>query len=1142
MNVKMQKQVILDELNRLKTSDNILKEFQDFFACADQQLGDTFDKNTVFQPFYDALKVINDKYIYDTQHLEQSNIENDEKIQLEKKQLRDSYIHDLKQLDKDYMDQKKSIEKKYQEDKQQLLEDIKSYENEKNKEDNIILKQIQHIKKTYENLVKDIETTTDQDIVETKKDYDEKIQSIQEDIHTRIQIHEKAYQQLIDHRDKESKSHDNDYIVIKSHYNVLNKSLNNQINVLKQKKTNVLASLEKKYTSLITPLDTRASQLTKQVEKQKLERIHKRDVEIQHLNEKKQLETTKFEEKRKKIIAQSAESVSILNSKLSNYRELTNDKKRKIVRDFQTKSMSSKHETLQKNRELTQLDNDLNQFILRTRKDIKQKKSEGQLLLFDLEKNHQTLIADIEFLIKKEIYVSQYDIKLMDMMLKHDQDKLKDQKQRLIQDKDFYKTMVEAAHSKDVYQYETQMTLATQTQERDLGQLVLDANIDITHLDKALLDKKSAHDKEILHLQHDIEFLEFQLNKAIANIQLQQSQALDKASRTRDLDLEECQLRLELKQETFEEQTASYKHQLDALLIHYQKDMYQHESKYEYQKETLKASSDYKLSKKDLILNEYQQRVVLRRFQMDFVRSENILDAHVSVFYNWIQHIMFRRLTDGEAFVKGIQLLEYTFQYHEHPETMRQMIELIKTYLEALTEKQTRFIESLLKTYKDMYQEHFENAKNVVLNMHKKDAYRMQDRDIQKLTQDKNNLMKKRYEYEVLMKQSNASQDEQQLKRIEKLYAKVTQDINHIDQLIASRSTHTEKHIISFEQKFQQFLKKKFVYHANIMKKLEKSASIFTDFQSFTIQSLQKLSQTMYYTQQVIFNMTKSIKKQYHKFVLNQQHLLPQIYQDLIEYRVNVNGVIHQEEQTKTQQLESLIHDLEMKQSHLLHAYDDEQSVLRRTFRESLVAKKNDTLQQLSMNHRSFQELKDKRYKTIVKLETLLQQFSDKKTLTLDTLDVNQKATIDQESQKILIQEQTLLSKQQKYIDQFEQNFMKQHQTLDDKINHSLQLIEQRLVKYLASVTKLRENFKEKMIDKTLHENKLRQNHKKRVLASKQKTSRLIATQKKEKRLHKIHMDQHEKREQSILNKKHQSIEFWLKKSYQFKIKTLDFS
>ncbi len=139
-----------------------------------------------------------------------------------------------------------------------------------------------------------------------------------------------------------------------------------------------------------------------------------------------------------------------------------------------------------------------------------------------------------------------------------------------------------------------------------------------------------------------------------------------------------------------------------------------------------------------------------------------------------------------------------------------------------------------------------------------------------------------------------------------------------------------------------------------------------------------------------------------------------------------------------------------MKQSHLQHAYDDEQSVLRRTFRESLVAKKNDTLQQLSMNHRSFQELKDKRYKTIVKLETLLQQFSDKKTLTLDTLDVNQKATIDQESQKILIQEQTLLSKQQKYIDQFEQNFMKQHQTLDDKINHSLQLIEQRLVKILS--------------------------------------------------------------------------------------------
>lgn len=1142
MNVKMQKQAILDELNRLKTSENILKEFQDFFALADNQLVHTIDNQVVLDSFYNTLQEINDKYIYDTQHLKQSNLENDEKMQLEKKQLRETYIHDLKGLDKEYIDQKKRIEKKYLEDKQQLLDDIKSYENEKHKEDDFILKQIQQIKKTYELQVKEIETTTNQEILDTKSDYDSKIQVIQDDINAQNDLHKQAYQKLLDHRDKESKSHDNDYIVIKSHYNVLNKSLNNQINILKQKKINVLASLDKKHESLITPLDKRITELSKQSEKMKLERINKRDLEIKHLNEKKTLETIKFEEKRRKIIAQSAESVSILNSKLSNYRELTNDKKRKIVRDFQTKSMSSKHETLQKNRELTQLDNDLNQFILRTRKEIKQKKSEGQLLLFELEKNHQILIADIEFLIKKEIYLSQYDLKLIDITLKHDQDKIKDQKQRLIQDKDFYKTMVEAAHSKDVYQYETQMTLATQTQERDLGQLVLDANVEITYLDKDLLDDQSNHDKKILQLQHDIEFLQFQLEKDIAHIQLQQSQALDKASRTRDLDLEECQLRLELKQETFDEQTALYKHQLDTLLIHYQKDIYQHESKYEYQKETLKASFDYKLSKKDLLLSEYEQRVVLRNFQMDFNRSENVLDAHVNMFNNWIQHILKRRFDDGDIILKGIQLLEYTFQYHEHPETMRQMIDLIKSYTENITEKQRQFVEIIQKTYQEMYENHFNNAKNVVLNMHKKDEYRNQDRDIQKLTQDKNNFIKKRYEYEVLMKQSNASQDEQQLKRIEKLYAKVSQDIDLIDQLILSRSSNSDENILRFEQKFHVFLNKKFVYHQNIIKKLEKSDSIFSDFQSFSMQQLQKLSQTMYYTQQVIFNMTKSIKKHYHKFVVQQQQLLPKIYEELIDYRNNVIVVINQEKQTKTHQLETLIHDIEFKQSQLLHGFEDEQNVLRRTFRESLVAKKNDTQQQLSMNHRSFQELKDKRYKTIVKLETQLQQFSHKKTLTLETLDVNHKAINEQEQQKILYQEQGLLLKQQKLVDQLDQNVIKQQHAFDEKINHSLQLIEQRLVKYLATVSKLRENFKEKMIDKTLHENKLRYNHKKRIMASKQKTSRLIAAQKKEKRLHVLHVEKHEKREQSVLNKKHQSIEFWVKKAYQFKIKSLDFS
>jgi hypothetical protein len=52
----------------------------------------------------------------------------------------------------------------------------------------------------------------------------------------------------------------------------------------------------------------------------------------------------------------------------------------------------------------------------------------------------------------------------------------------------------------------------------------------------------------------------------------------------------------------------------------------------------------------------------------------------------------------------------------------------------------------------------------------------------------------------------------------------------------------------------------------------------------------------------------------------------------------------------------------------------------------------------------------------------------------------------------------------------------------------------------------------------------------------------MISVHKKEKRLHLIHLDKHEKREQTILNKKHQSIEFWLKKSYQFKLKSLDFN
>lgn len=1142
MKIDTQIHTVIEELKRLKAPEITLNEFQGFLSSYKdiQHQSDSIEK--MLQSFYHHLETINHKHIYDIDHLHLSKTENEEKFISEKETFRNSYIESLHQIDQDYIKQKKSIEKKYQEEKNQLLDDIKSYENEKNKQDSLILKNIQEIKKKYETVVLKIENQAKNEITQITDTLNQSIKKIEDQIALAKSNFEIQYQQLMETRVKDSTSHDTDYIDIKSHYNILNKTLNKQINVLKNKKSHVLKFLEEKYEALIKPLDMRIETLELNALEAKKNRLNQRDFEIQKLQDRKALEFKRYEEQRKKTITQTAESVSLLNSKLSNYREITNEKKRKIVRDFQTKSMSSNHETLQKNRELSYLDNELNQFILKTRKEIKLKKSEGQLLLFELNKNHQILIADIEFLIKKELYLATFDLKKIDIELKHDQEMIFDQKQRLLQEKAYYKNGVDAAYQKDVLAYETQINLASQTQERDLGQLVLDASIDITYIDKKILDVQTNHDYLLLTYQQQIEIIVFQLEKEITKIQTYKSQQLDQASRTRDLDLEETQLRLDLKQETFDEQTAAYKNKLDVLFIHYEKDLYQNEDRYEYQKDLHKLTHEFKSTKRQTIFNEFENKVKLRRIQMDFYRSEQVINVHVELFYRLIQQIVLTQFQTASFMMTSVQLLEQTFTYHEHPETMRQMIDVLQFVHKDIKILQKDTITKIKDLLHSKYQAHFQNAKSVVLTMHQKDEQQLNEDYIIKKQQEKTELVKKKYDFEILMKQSSNVKDEQSLKRFEKTYAKINSDIDIIDQEILNASNQAQQAYEVFKEKFLQWTDRKFNHYQLILKKLTKSEQMSLDYMNFTESQTQKLSQTLYYTNQIIFGITKTNYKQYNKFVELQQSHQPKIFQLLLHYQHDMQQALAQEKQSKTTLIQQVINVWQEKQSQLQTSFDQELNFLRRTFRENIVAKKNDTEHKITQYHREFNEARDKRLKSIQRLETSLQQFASKKTVTLETLQLNQKAMIEQENMKMIQNEQALRYEHVKAIENHELIHTKKQQQFDEKITNALNSIEQRTIKYLAFVTKLRESFKDKMIDKTLYESKLRQNHKKRILHSKQKTSRMINLHKKEKRLHLIHLEKYEKREQTILNKKHQSIEFWLKKSYQFKLKSLDFN
>ena len=1140
MNINTQFKTITDELKRLNAPTHILKEFQVFFTAFETLNTKFFDSDVLNQAFYDYLKRLNEKYIHDSEHLVTAKKENLEKLTVEKELSRIQYIETLNRIDEDYLQQKKVIEKKYQEDKQQLLNEIKSFENEKNKQNTSITRHIQEIKKHYETFVTKIEETTTSKIQEVTQNFKDQIIKIETLISELQNTHSEYLQQLVQHREIESKAHDTDYIDIKSHYNILNITLNKQINLLKLKKIKVLKELDEKYKDLVQPLDDRDLELFESSKQLKKERLKIRDTEIQKFQERIKTEIERHEATKKKTIVQNLEAVSLFNSKLSNYREITNEKKRQIVRDHQTQILVSSHETLQKNRKLAQLDNELNIFILKINKDIKQKKEESQLLLFELQKSHQILVADIEFLIKKEIYETALDLKQIDLHLKHEHELLHDQKQILLQEKKHYINAIENAFLKDIFAFETQIILASQTQERDLGQLVFDASIDMTQLDKNILDIQSKHDHIILMHQQQIDVLKFQMDQELNKINIVKTHQLDQSSRTRDLDLEESHLRLELKQETFDEQTALYKHQLETLFIIYEKALYHHEYRYEYQKESHKSNNDFKTTQLQLSINEYEHQFTLNRFNNDFLRSEKIIDTHVNQFYKLIQNLMATHFESTSVVMLCIQLLEQTFVYHEHPETMRQMIDLLVSVLITIQTKQKELIQQLKAELINRYQSHFDNAKKVVLNMRRKDEHILSSQYMTNLQQEKAELVKKRYDFEVSMKKSSKLKDPFALKRMEKSYAQTNVSIFTLEQKIKDASNQAQITFEQYQVKFNLFIEKKFTHHHHILKLLTKSETYMQDFYDVVSNQSQKLSQTLYYTHQVIFGMTKQTRKYYLKCVELQQQQLPKVYKHLLVYQRDMQAALIIEKKIKLSNIEHAIHEWQGKQKNLQAFFEQDEKFSRRNFRENIVAKNNDAEQKIANYHREFNESKDKRLKSIQKLEFALQSFAAKKSVTLETLILNHNIILEQENNRFELLEHSLKVHQQKSFENFDLTVLRKQNDYDEKIQQALNSIEQRLIKYLAFVEKLRSNFKDKIIDKTLYENKIRQSYKKRLMLSKQKTNTMMSLHKKEKRLHLIQWDKHEKREQLILNKKHQSIEFWLKKSYQFKIKTLN--
>lgn len=907
----------------------------------------------------EASKDVIKRRILDQQNLNESNHKT---IDLETQNIIDSIQKEIKELEQDLKDKKDqagSIKAKSVAYVDKVIIDIRKQSTES----------IAQIKASYET-----------DLAKINKIYLENEALILDEIKVFDLEYDRKRHVIQTTKNAYREQSDAKYLSVKNDYHQASTTFNKSIDSLKKQKEANLHIAKTDYQKAILPIekDLKKFEETYLAKKQQIESEYQ--LKLQNQKELIIEITNDYNQKKNQKIKETSESITLLNSKLSAFRENTTKDRQELLQLYKDNVAvantddEKKFLNKEKNKALRVQDNDLNKQINRTMKETHAKTKQQYVYLGNLESDF--LNKRTKWRIDGKILVINYKLSNInnDLTYQFNQKVIDTKLKKLKQVYDFNVDMIEQTYLEGIAPQEYVLSIANALSERDVNLLSNDTNYHLNHyqLQEDTLDydlqifhfnQNEKLDIEKLYLEHQRNLLDIKLQLLIDKENVIREQQLKNQNHKKELALLTYDLANSNEDLTYLLSKAHLSNQMDYQIKRRQstKDFYDKDTNFDI--ENFKSERSY--LDEQIHFNEKVERV---NSEVEMLSKDlNVVHSRIHYLFNQI-YVIYN--IHHRFMLEMVNL----YQLPAHPEDVKYFITLyleVFKYLRQIQEyakdefqidmkqyhetKINDLTNSRLKTSTDQLKiELNDKLKNLDDEMIYIDKHitKLEDQifvlstnvdriqsDINSIEQNKDEDTKKlsrqqQSDKEILLRQINALESEINL--LDKSVSKYQGELDKLSNQKQHLVLVFEKQVKSLENKLKEHASvylNHLSFYQIIMKKLTK---LFLSYEAKITPLTHKLNQPIYITDNVMKEYQKSYAK-IEDFFEKQSH---SHYQSLLKGSMKL--------------FDSMVKELNQKKMHLTKNQD--LTTLKYDKQKALVnQQKNDLLEkhkhnQISLN------------------------------------------------------------------------------------------------------------------------------------------------------------------------------------------------
>jgi golgin subfamily A member 4 len=506
-----------------------------------------------------------------------------------------------------------------------------------------------------------------------------------------------------------SSLNDESYLTIKNTYSQLSVSLNKKINEIKKKHQVALTQLDKENQAKIKPIHQSIEDLKKSYQEAQRKSLEIYGDKLTSLNVIFDVQKKNFDDKKARIIHEGNDAITLLNSKLSAFRETIQKEKLMKSREMrdEMKSIEEERDREKKNHDLTSelkaFDSELNKQIIRTNKDIVLKKKEIQKRLYDLDIKHLREIND--WRLKKVLYEyeKKQDFAKIDLNYNHN---ISASEQLLKVEElhfQYKKEVLLLEQNKNLLPLEYQLAIAASIQERELNLLANDAHLSIASFkhSEQLLEFEFKKNQALIHLERERAKALFNADSQVlkTNTQLE----LEKEKIKRDFTLSEEELRIELNQAIYNKSKQAIEHDynIESFTIESEREKIYIENKYTL--DLIKEEALLEEQKRAFVISEAKYKHQLRFSNEKASRLLKIYQNELELNQNLSEQFMdiVRMLYQND--LSYLNIVKELYHLPSHPEVFKGVLKSIISLTKEISTSLTHVLNHYQLMDQDFY-------------------------------------------------------------------------------------------------------------------------------------------------------------------------------------------------------------------------------------------------------------------------------------------------------------------------------------------------------------------------------------------------------------------------------------------------------